>query len=61
MDLLQAAFESWTTGSLEGNVVSGDARFTDIADTTRREIFQFARDRGTTGVVAEGSRRVVVR
>jgi hypothetical protein len=49
MDLLQAAFESWTTGSLEGNVVSGDARFTDIADTTRREIFQFARaghDRG---------------
>ncbi len=50
-----SSFESWTTGSLEGNVVSGEARFADIADTTSREICRLARDRGTAGVVAEGS------
>jgi 6-phosphogluconolactonase (cycloisomerase 2 family) len=42
-----SSFESQTTGSLGGNVISRDGRFAYMADTTNRAILQFARDRGT--------------
>ena len=42
-----SSFESQTTGSLDGNVISRDGRFAYMADTANRAILQFARDRGT--------------